>query len=199
MLLPAHLDAAHDWLSTRLSHPLEALPGDIPHRQPAHTRPAAVLIPLLWRPDAPAIVLTQRETGLRHHPGQISFPGGKLEPDDASARAAALREAHEEIGLAPEQVRVVGELPSYVTVTGFQVLPVVGLLAPPVAWRPQAGEVAEIFELPLSLALDPHNYVRHDYEQDGRRGQYLSITHVERFIWGATAAMLRLLQAALCR
>ncbi|WP_277060368.1 NUDIX domain-containing protein [Rivihabitans pingtungensis] len=81
MLLPAH-----DWLSTRLSHPLEALPSDILHRQPAHTRPATVLIPLLWRPDAPAIVLTQRKTGLRHHAGQISFPGGKLEPDDASAR-----------------------------------------------------------------------------------------------------------------
>lgn len=198
-MLPTHIDAAHDWLLTRLAHPLAERPGDVPHRQPNLTRPAAVLIPLVWRPESPGIVLTRRESGLRHHAGQISFPGGKLEPDDPSPRAAALREAHEEIGLAPQQVQVVGELPEYVTVTGFLVTPVVGLIAPPLDLRPQAGEVAEIFELPLSLALDPGNYVRHDYEQDGRRGQYLSLTHQERFIWGATAAMLRLLQAALSR
>lgn len=81
-MLPTHIDAAHDWLLTRLAHPLAERPGDVPHRQPNLTRPAAVLIPLVWRPESPGIVLTRRESGLRHHAGQISFPGGKLEPDD---------------------------------------------------------------------------------------------------------------------
>ena len=157
----------------------------------------AVLVPLLWHPGQPTVLLTRREAGLRHHAGQISFPGGKQEADDASACATALREAHEEIGLCPERVAVVGELPAYVTVTGFCVTPVVGLILPPVRLTAQVGEVAEIFELPLPLALNPDNYVRHDYQQEGRRGQYLSLTHGDQCIWGATAAMLRILLAAL--
>ena len=168
-MLPLDPDHARHWLSERLARPLAELPGDIPHRQPSHTRPAAVLVPLLWHPGQPTILLTRREAGLRHHAGQISFPGGKQEADDASACAAALREAHEEIGLAPERVTVVGELPAYVTVTGFCVTPVVGLILPPVRLTAQVGEVAEIFELPLPLALNPANYIRHDYQQEGRR------------------------------
>ena len=196
-MLPLDPDHARHWLSERLARPLAELPGDIPHRHPSHTRPAAVLVPLLWHPGQPTVLLTRREAGLRHHAGQISFPGGKQEADDASACAAALREAHEEIGLAPERVTVVGELPAYVTVTGFCVTPVVGLILPPVRLTAQVGEVAEIFELPLPLALNPANYIRHDYQQEGRRGQYLSLTHGDQFIWGATAAMLRILLAAL--
>ena len=116
-------------------------------------------------------------------PGRSSFPGGKLEPDDPSPRAAALREAHEEIGLAPQQVQVVGELPEYVTVTGFGDARGWADCAT-AGFAPTGGRGGGDFELPLSLALDAGNYVRHDYEQDGRRGQYLSLTHQERFIWG---------------
>ena len=141
-------------------------------------------VPLVWRPDGPGVLLTRRTEGLRHHAGQISFPGGKREPGDVDAVACALREAQEEIALAPHLVRLVGELPPYVTITGFSVTPVVGLLLPPAGLVPQPGEVAEIFELPLDRVLDVR--LRH----------YLSLSYGDHFVWGATAAMLRILACA---
>ena len=130
LILPPALPDAARWLSDCLARfdPGQQA-GDIPDRHhDADARPAAVLVPLVWRPDGPGVLLTRRTEGLRHHAGQISFPGGKREPGDVDAVACALREAQEEIALAPHLVRLVGELPPYVTITGFSVTPVVGLL-----------------------------------------------------------------------
>ena len=109
-----------------------------------------------------------------------------------------MREAREEIGLDARHVQLLGTLPDYMTITSYQVTPVVGLLLPPLALTPEPGEVAEIFEVPLALALDVTRYQRHAYQRDGIRGHYLSLTWQQHTIWGATAAMLRLLAAALC-
>ena len=177
--------------------------------QAEHTVPAAVLIPLVWRPgqslagQAPRVLLTQRTEHLKKHAGQISFPGGRAEPDDASLVATALREAQEEVGLAPERVEVLGSLPTYVTGTGFEVTPVVGLIQAQaheqaeLQLQPDAGEVAHVFEVPLHFLMDPANHQRHSVEFQGRALSYFSMPwraqplEPEYFIWGATAAMLR--------
>lgn len=198
LILPAELPDAVLWLSERLARfdPAQQA-GDLPDPHDATgARPAAVLIPLVWRPGAHGILLTRRTEGLRHHAGQVSFPGGKREPGDADAAACALREAQEEIALAPQLVRLAGELPAYVTVTGFAVTPVVGLLPPPAGLVPQPGEVAEIFELPLEQVLDVRQYERHAVERDGSLHQFLSLSHGDHFVWGATAAMLRMFASA---
>jgi 8-oxo-dGTP pyrophosphatase MutT (NUDIX family) len=159
--------------------------------------PAAVLIPLIEREAGFHVLLTRRTETLRSHAGQISFPGGRLEPDDASIEAAALRESQEEIGLPPERVEIVGRLGRWRTTTGYIVYPVVGLIALPVALRPDPGEVAEIFEVPLSFLLDPANHKPHVVERDGRRFQLVAMPYGEYYIWGATAAMLHNLYRAL--
>ncbi len=199
MKLPADPSAAAAWLSRCLTafDPAQR-PGDVPWRDDLDvTRPAAVLVPLVWHPDQVTVLLTRRTDGLRDHAGQVSFPGGKVDPDDVDVLAAALREAREEIALDSALVHPVGTLPQYVTITGYAVTPVVGLIVPPFEVEAQPGEVAEIFELPLELALDVRNYERHNYERDGRRGFYLSLSYREHFVWGATAAMLRLLAQAI--
>src|SRR6056297_1110083 len=131
-------------------------------------RPAAVLVPLVDRADGLTVLLTERTAHLHAHAGQISFPGGAFEPGDADAVAAALRETEEEVGLAPEQVEVVGRLDTYVTRTGFEVTPVVGLVRPPVLLRPDPFEVADVFEVPLDFILDPARPERHSLEFLGR-------------------------------
>ncbi|PRP71349.1 CoA pyrophosphatase [Chromobacterium amazonense] len=172
--------------------------GDLPCRPVREgLRPAAVLIPLVWHADEPAVLFTRRADHLPSHPGQVSFPGGKREADDASAEAAALREAREETGLPESDVRVLGCLPDYVTVTGFMVTPVVGMLRPPLALSPAPGEVAEVFEVPLRNLLDKSAYRRHDYVRDGVAGQYLALEWRRYTIWGATAAMMWMLADAL--
>lgn len=199
MKLPADPLLATEWLGRRLAafDPGQR-PGDVPWRDDlTETRPAAVLVPLIWHPDRATVLLTRRTDGLRDHAGQVSFPGGKVDPEDADAVAAALREAREEIALDSALVHPIGALPQYVTITGYAVTPVVGLIVPPFEVEAQPGEVAEIFELPLELALDVRNYERHSYEREGRRGFYLSLSYREHFVWGATAAMLRLLARAL--
>jgi 8-oxo-dGTP pyrophosphatase MutT (NUDIX family) len=160
---------------------------------------ASVLVPLVLR-DETTVLLTQRTDHLNDHPGQISFPGGRAETSDADAVATALREAHEEIGLEPFEVDVLGSLPTYTTSTGFIVTPVVGLVQPGVALRPDPFEVAEVFEVPLGWLMNPANHQRHAFEFAGARREFFSIpwqandaNGVARryFIWGATAAMLR--------
>jgi 8-oxo-dGTP pyrophosphatase MutT (NUDIX family) len=198
MRLPGDPQRAEAWLRERLlAGPSDGWHGDLPLRTAAGgERPAAVLVPLVWRPDAaPTVLLTRRTDSLPTHAGQVSFPGGKADAGDATPVDTALREAEEEIGLARDRVTVVGVLPPYVTITRFVVTPVVALLAPPLDLRAEPGEVAEIFEVPLARALDPDNYTRHDYERDGVRGQYLELAGTP--VWGATAAMLRLLAATL--
>lgn len=155
-------------------------------------RAAAVLVPLVARPAGVSVLLTQRTDHLRDHAGQISFPGGAVDADDADAWATALREAWEEIGLPPASVEPIGSLPLYCTVTAYQVQPCVGLVQPGFALRLQAGEVAEAFEVPLSFLMDPAHHRRHHVDlPDGRQRDFLSMPWQGRFIWGATAAMLR--------
>ena len=153
--------------------------------------PAAVLVPLVKRPGGLRVVLTRRTDHLRAHAGQISFPGGRIEPGDACARAAALREAEEEIGLAPSQVEVLANLPRYRTGTGFVIRPLAGLVAAHAVFRADPFEVAEVFEVPLAFALDPANHRPMEYETRGRRYLLNSIPYMNYFIWGATAGILR--------
>jgi len=157
---------------------------------------ASVLIPLVVRPEGLNVLLTRRTDHLRDHAGQISFPGGRREAEDVDATAAALREAEEEIGLAPGSVEVLGSLPDYTTVTRFVVTPIVGLIERLPMIKPDPDEVAEVFEVPLRFLMNPAHHRRHVFEADGHRRQFLSMPWVspegrEFFIWGATAAMLR--------
>ncbi|MBM3387236.1 MAG: CoA pyrophosphatase [Betaproteobacteria bacterium] len=162
---------------------------------------AAVLLPLVLRSAVPTVLLTQRTTHLPTHAGQIAFPGGKMDPDDSSAQATALREAHEEVGLHPRHVEVIGELPVYVTGSGFHVTPVVALVQPPFELHPNPGEVDAVFEVPLDFLMNPAHHRRHALSWQGHQRQWFSMPYletlpqcaspVERFIWGATAGMLR--------
>ena len=153
-------------------------------------REAAVLVPIIDRPEAPTVLLTQRSHDLPDHPGQISFPGGGIDPGDADAEAAALREAREEVGLASRHVTLLGRLDTYLIRTGFSVVPVVGLLHPPFELTPEEGEVAEIFEVPLSFFLDSENRELHSREFRGVTRYFYAYPYGRHYIWGATAGML---------
>ncbi len=159
--------------------------------------PAAVLVPVVNRPDGLTVLLTQRSAGLPDHPGQISFPGGRVEPGDLTPAHAALRETVEEVGLAPDHVHILGELASYETVTGFRVTPVVGWVEPPFTLSTDPVEVAEAFEVPLAFLLDPANQQRHYRMLGELRRDFWAIPWRDRYIWGATAAMLLILDRTL--
>jgi 8-oxo-dGTP pyrophosphatase MutT (NUDIX family) len=152
--------------------------------------PAAVLVGVVDRSRGPAVLLTQRTEHLRDHAGQISFPGGRIEPCDGSAPAAALREAEEEIGLDADRVEVLGELAPYDTVTGFRIHPVVGWITPPFALRLDRYEVADAFEVPLQFVVEPQNQRRHSYRRGTLTRGYYVLPYQGRFIWGATAGIL---------
>ncbi len=152
--------------------------------------PAAVLVPLVDRPDGLTVLLTLRTPHLSDHAGQISFPGGRVDPGDSSERVTALREAEEEVGLTRAQVRLLGRLDTYVTRTGFRVEPLVGVVTPPLALRPDPHEVAEVFEAPLDFLIDPANRRRHSRVFQGSARFYWAIPWGGRYIWGATAGML---------
>lgn len=160
-------------------------------------RPAAVLVPLVDHAHGMSVLLTQRTAHLNDHAGQVSFPGGRVDPGDASREATALREAEEEIGLPRERIEVLGCLPEYHTVTGFSVTPVVGYVEPPFELTLDAFEVADVFEVPLAFLMDPANHQRHAFVYQGRRRSYYAMPYEGRFIWGATAAMLLNLRRAL--
>ena len=151
--------------------------------------PAAVLIPLMPAEEGCQVVFTRRSDALRDHAGQVSFPGGRREPGETAVQTA-LREAWEEIGLPPDRVTVLGRLGAYHTGTGFRVRPVVGWVQPPVAWRPDPGEVAEVFSVPLGFLTDPANHDTHQLERQGECLTFHALTWREHFIWGATAGML---------
>ena len=159
--------------------------------------PAAVLVPLVNRPQGLQLLLTQRSASLPDHPGQISFPGGRVEPTDADHAAAALRETTEEIGLSATRVEVLGRLAQYETVTGFRVVPVVGWVEPPFDLAPDPLEVADVFEVPLEFILDTANHQRHYRMLGTIRRDYWAIPWLNRYIWGATAAMLLILERTL--
>ncbi|WP_428846051.1 CoA pyrophosphatase [Magnetospirillum sulfuroxidans] len=154
-------------------------------------RPAAVLVPLVEHPEGMTVLLTQRTAHLAHHPGQISFPGGRLEDaDQGDFVIAALRETEEEIGLPPDRVTILGRLDDYITGTGFIITPVVGVIVPPVETIADPFEVAEVFEVPLNFLLDPQNHKLHRRVVEGRHRPFWAMTWEERMIWGATAGIL---------
>ncbi len=151
--------------------------------------PAAVLVPVILGP-APGILLTKRTAHLKKHAGQVSFPGGRIDPDDAHAEAAALREAEEEIALDPSRVEILGRMADYVTGTGYRITPVLGLLPPGLVYRPSPHEVESVFELPIGVLLDPQAPRRELRQVNGRDREFWVWPHAEHFIWGATAAIL---------
>lgn len=167
-------------------------PGEVPGLVAvAVPKPAAVLIPVVTGSQGLSVLLTQRTDTLPTHAGQVAFPGGKLEPGDATPLAAALRETEEEIGLAARFVEPIGYLDSYQTGTGYRVVPVVALIRPGFALTLDAREVADTFEVPLDFLMDPANHQRHAREWRGKLRHFYAMPFGERYIWGATAGMLR--------
>ena len=153
-------------------------------------RPAGVLILLIQRGEALNVVLTQRTAHLHDHAGQISFPGGRYEPEDTDIVATALRESFEEIGTESQQIHVIGSLPNYVTVTAYEITPVVAT-SPPQTFTCDPFEVADAFEVPLLHLLHDENWRRDSFLREGQRREYWAVPYKERYIWGATAGMLR--------
>jgi 8-oxo-dGTP pyrophosphatase MutT (NUDIX family) len=168
---------------------LEGDPRDPSTDEDQTITPAAVLMPVVDRPQ-PTGLLTLRPDTLRQHPGQIAFPGGRIDPGDADAVAAALREAEEEIGLAPHLVEIVGLSERYRTITGYEVTPVIGVIPPDLDLTPHPGEVAAIFEAPLDYLLHPEHQIVRSVQWQGRERFYYEIMWQDRRIWGATAAMI---------
>ena len=158
-------------------------------------RPAGVLVPVSVIGDTPRLILTKRSSALKHHPGQIAFPGGKQDQDDADVTATALREAQEEIGLPVELPRILGHLPVHETVTSFTVTPVVAVLEAGFEAVAEPGEVDEVFSVPLAHVLNPANYVVESRRWRGQKRYYYAVPYGPYYIWGATARMLRGLAA----
>lgn len=182
--------------------PLKPVRSDFdlnPHVRPAEPRalrPSAVLVPIVARPD-PTVLFTRRSIGLKRHAGQVSFPGGAVDPGDASLAATALRELQEETGIDPSFVTVAGYGEVYETVTGFAVLPVVGLLDQGFTLAPDAREVDAVFEVPLGFLLDPANCREENSLINGSPRRFYVFEYESHYIWGATAAMLRALSGQL--
>lgn len=181
---PAGLD---DRIHRKGDHELNGTPG-LPT---GSLKPAAVLVPIILRADEAMVLFTQRAPDLRAHSGQISFPGGKMDPDDGSVLDTALREAEEEIGLDRSLVRPIGYLDAYLSSTNYLVMPVVGLVAPHLTLALNPAEVAEVFEVPLRFLMDAVNHQLHSRPWQGRMRQYYAIPFGERYIWGITAGIVR--------
>ncbi len=154
-------------------------------------RPAAVLVPVIMRGDDLTVLLTRRTDDMPSHPGQVAFPGGKIDPGDDGPVSAALRETREETGLAHEFIETCGFLDIYETRTGFRICPVVALVTPGFTLVPEEGEVAEIFEVPLEFLMNPANHERHGREWEGKTRWFYAMPYERHYIWGATAGMLR--------
>ena len=171
-----------------LMAPVDLLPGDLDEDMDEPLREAAVLVAITNRPD-PGLILTHRHADLRDHGGQVAFPGGRIDEGE-DARAAALREAWEELGLDPAAARILGEADHYRTITGFGVTPVVALVPPDLPLVPNPSEVSAWFEAPLAFVLDPRNHHHRSTYYKGQHRAYYEIVWNEHRIWGATAAMI---------
>jgi 8-oxo-dGTP pyrophosphatase MutT (NUDIX family) len=169
----------------------EHQPEPMPAPEEGRAIAAAVLIPVVPRPDGPTVILTQRAAALRSHSAQVAFPGGRVDAVDGSPLVTALRETEEEIGLAREHIRTLGFLDAYLTGTGYRIVPVVGLVEPPFALTLNHHEVDEAFETPLAFLLDPANHKREGREWKGQYRTYYAMPFGDRYIWGATAGMIR--------
>lgn len=204
----ASADALRPWIAARLD-PLESwdpvarvqhsdydLAPDLRPESPRLTA-AAVLVPLVERPEGLTVLLTRRADSLRKHSGQVAFPGGRCDPGEAPW-TTALREAEEEIGLDPARVSIVGLASPYETVTGYRIAPVVGFVSPPFDVRPSEAEVADVFETPFAWLMDPANTERRFFDrEDGVRRWFYAMPWEDRFIWGATAGIIRALRERL--
>lgn len=193
-------ERARQRLSLDLNVDLDALPvwgdhllaPDLASPDPrAARRPAAVLVPIVARDNSATVLLTQRASHLRQHSGQIAFPGGKIDATDGSPVHAALREAREEIGLDARHIEPVGYLDDYVTGTGFRIFPVVAIVQPPFDLSINAAEVEDVFEVPVEFLMEPANHLLHEREHGGVSRRFYAMPYGERYIWGATAGMLR--------
>ena len=209
MSLAAPAEARRAWIIDRLD-PLDETPPD-PAKvkadfavnaqflpvDPTAWKLSAVLVPLVERPDGLTVLLTTRPETMRNHAGQIAFPGGRSDPGETPAQTA-LREAFEEIGLPPDQVSLAGQSTPCRTGSNFLIIPVVGFVPPDLPLTPNPGEVKDIFETPLQFLMDPANHeVRHVETPAGKSYSYHAMTWEDRFIWGATARLLRLLHERL--
>lgn len=194
MTMETPQEFGEEWLRSRFAQPRIFAPvttGDgLLFREAGALRTAAVLVPVISRGSDLSVLFTRRTDHLHDHAGQISFPGGRAEPHEESAAQTALRETEEEIGLASDRVEILGILSEYVTVTGYRVTPVVGLVRPPLELKPDDFEVAEIFEVPLGFLLDPSNHQRNSVVHLGQQRHYYALPYGQYYIWGATAGML---------
>lgn len=179
LLQPAHASSDFD-----LNKNVELPPG-------RKLRPAGVLAAIVEGQSRLELLLTMRSSALKHHPGQIAFPGGKQDEGDADVIATAVREAQEEIGLPPDHVEILGTLPQHETVTSFHVTPVIGLIKKPFQIVPEQGEVAEVFSVPLEHVLNPDNFMVQSRTWFGQKRHYYVVPFGPYYIWGATARMLR--------
>lgn len=194
-----------DWLSRQLEdyQSIERRPrrGDHDLNPGLEAEPplkdAAVLVPLVTHPGTTTVMLTRRTDHLAHHPGQVSFPGGHIEPEDGTPEETALRETEEETGLHRRHIDLVGRLDTYETRTGFRVIPIVAVVTPPFDLAPDPHEVAEVFEVPLAFLLEPANHHRHSRMFEGIAREFYAMPYNDHYIWGATAGMLINLYEAL--
>lgn len=158
---------------------------------PVMAKPAAVLVPIIARPDGPTLLLTERASKLRTHAGQVALPGGRIDPEDGNPIITALREAEEEIGLSRKHVEALGYLPAYQSGTGYRIVPVVGIVTPPFDLALNPHEVVEVFEVPLDFLFNEANHRRHRWEREGVVRESWAVDFRDKLIWGVTAGILR--------
>lgn len=186
------LDLPDDVFTPQRPAPL----GDVAVNAPEHPaslkgKPAAVLVPVVAREQGPTLLFTQRSSRLRNHSGQISFPGGRMDPEDATPLDAALRETREEVGVGADCIEPLGYLDTYLSGTGYRIVPLVALLHPPFDFVLNPHEVEHVFEVPLEFLVVETNHKRHRWERDGVQREGWAMPYEDKFIWGVTAAILR--------